>query len=138
MLDTNGDQGGERLRSTVERQPTASAVFRHCEATRKQITAAAGLVVEIGTPSRDLNASSSGDGECEVSSVLRPKRKSYCDELARLFEAHAARLLPPAVAARGLRIERVGHGLQRHVSQVRRRQSFTDLGGSLLKLSGSL
>ena len=69
----------------------------------------------------------------------RRNRRRVCDELARLFEAHAARLLPPAVAARGLRIERVGHGLQRHVSQVRRRQSFTDLGfGSLLKLSGSL
>ena len=113
MLDTNGDQGGERLRSTVERQPTASAVFRHCEATRKQITAAAGLVVEIGTPSRDLNASSSGDGECEVSSVLRPKRKSYCDELDgwRSEDSETRRslnLITPAAGAASNKRQRAG------------------------------
>ena len=54
---------------------------------------------------------------------------------ARLFEAHAARLFRRPSPRAEPRIERVGHGLQRHVSQVRRRQSFTDLGlGSLLKL----
>ena len=97
-------------------------------ARRHHVTVVVGRPVEVG-PAR------ASPTDAEIDAVF----KSYCDELARLFEAHAARLLPPAVAARGLRIERVGHGLQRHVSQVRRRQSFTDLDvGSLLKLSGSL
>ena len=97
-------------------------------ARRHHVTVVVGRPVEVG-PAR------ASPTDAEIDAVF----KRYCDELARLFEAHAARLLPPAVAARGLRIERVGHGLQRHVSQVRRRQSFTDLGlGSLLKLTGSL
>ncbi|QDZ20980.1 regulator of chromosome condensation 1-like protein [Chloropicon primus] len=62
------EQGGERER--VEVQPTASHIFRQCANTRKQIT-------NLGTPLRDASTSSgeSCEGDCEVSSVLRPKRK---------------------------------------------------------------
>lgn len=38
----------------------------------------------------------------------------YVDEMCRLFREHAAACLPASVAARGLEVHRIGHGLVRH------------------------
>ena len=39
----------------------------------------------------------------------------FIDEVGRLFLNNAARCLPPEVAARGLKVHRIGHGVVRHV-----------------------
>ena len=38
----------------------------------------------------------------------------YVEEMCRLFKENAAACLPAAVAARGLEVHRIGHGLVRH------------------------
>ena len=40
-------------------------------------------------------------------------------EVARIFEVHAARYLPPDVASRGLHVEWIGIGRVRHVAIAR-------------------
>ena len=73
-------------------------------ARRTHVTVVVGKPVEVGKARPNPT-------DAEVDAVF----EAYCDELARLFEKNAPRLLPPDVAARGLRIERVGHGLIRFV-----------------------
>ena len=63
------------------------------------ITVVIGRAIEVGPP----NASPSDE---EVyATYLR-----YTDEVARIFATHGARYLPPAVAARGLRIQWIQRG----------------------------
>ena len=57
-----------------------------------------GRTVSVGTP----NAAPTEEQVCEVYG-------RYEAELDRLFRTHAARLLPPVVAAKGLRLEWIGH-----------------------------
>ena len=45
-------------------------------------------------------------------SALCPTACRYVEELGRLFAQHAPGCLPAAVAAKGLRVERVGHSVQ--------------------------
>jgi 2-acylglycerol O-acyltransferase 2 len=48
--------------------------------------------------------------EAEVEAVF----ERYLEEIERLFAANAPKYLPPDVAARGLKIHRIGHGVVRH------------------------
>ena len=67
------------------------------------ITFVVGRQVETGPPNpRPTDA--------EVDAVF----ERYIDEVCRLFQANAGKYLPPEVAANGLQIHRIGHGLVRH------------------------
>ncbi len=69
-----------------------------------RVTLVIGRPVEVGAPDPSPSAE-------KVEAVFA----DYVAEVARIFSTHAARYLPAEVAARGLRIERIGHGLVRHV-----------------------
>ena len=68
------------------------------------VTLVVGRPVEVGPPTPTPSPA-------EVQAVF----ERYVDEVARIFETHAARYLPPSVASRGLHIEWIGHGRVRHV-----------------------
>lgn len=68
------------------------------------VTLVVGRPVDAGPPNAAPSAS-------EVQAVF----ERYVDEIARIFETHAARCLPKEVASRGLLIEWIGHGRIRHV-----------------------
>ena len=48
--------------------------------------------------------------EAEVDAAF----ERYMDEVCRLWLANAPKYLPPEVAAKGLKIQRIGHGVVRH------------------------
>ena len=71
---------------------------------RAHVTLVIGRPVEVGPPNPTPSSA-------EVQAVF----ERYVDEVARIFETHAARYLPAPVAGRGLRVEWIGHGQIRHV-----------------------
>jgi len=68
-----------------------------------EVTFVVGREVPVGPPNGDPS-------DAEVEAVF----DRYVDEMSALFTANAAKYLPEKVAARGLEIHRVGHGLVRH------------------------
>ena len=68
------------------------------------VTFVIGEQVDVGPPN-------SQPTEAQVETVF----EKYVTELCRLFMAHAPRLLPKEVAAKGIRVHRIGHGLVREV-----------------------
>ena len=68
------------------------------------VTFVVGDQIPVGPP----NADPSDD---EVDAVF----ERYVDEMCRLFTENAPKHLPTEVAARGLEVHRIGHGLVRHV-----------------------
>jgi len=69
-----------------------------------KVTFVIGRQIEVGPPNANPT-------ESQVDAIF----KEYLSELCRLFLESAPRLLPSAVAAKGLRIERIGHGIVREV-----------------------
>ena len=65
-----------------------------------KVTFIIGRSVDVGPPNTNPT-------DVQVQAVLR----AYATEMCRLFAAHAYRCLPPAVAARGLRVKWIGHSV---------------------------
>ena len=73
------------------------------------VTIVVGRPVECGTPNENPS-------EPEVEALF----DRYLDEISRIWATHARAYLPPEVADRGLRIERIGFGLVRQVAALNR------------------
>jgi len=69
------------------------------------VTFVIGRQIEVGPP----NASPS---DAQVEAIF----EQYVAEMCRLFKTHAPTLLPSEVAAKGLRVKRIGHGVVREVT----------------------
>jgi len=68
-----------------------------------KVTLVVGNAVDVGPPNP-------APSDAEVDAVFR----AYVAEMGRIFKEHGRRFLPPDVAERGLRIERIGRGLVEH------------------------
>jgi len=67
------------------------------------VTFVVGKPVAVGPPNGDPT-------DEEVDEVFQ----RYVDEVCAIYQANASKYLPPAVAARGLEVHRIGHGKVRH------------------------